>query len=121
MAKVVPNPNTGKKPTYVSLRDKKPGDILVVGVFSGSRMVKNNLHDDANPRSKAEVPLHEFVTDGGDIVCLNSAGQLDFLLGKKEPGTQLAITYEGKEGFTDKSTGKPSKFKAHKFHIEELE
>lgn len=95
---------------YVTLSQQKPGDTLVVGEFIGTSKVPNFAKD-------GEVPLHKFQTDDG-IVALNSAGQLDFLMSKIDPGSTVEVVFLGKETIVRKNG---QKTKANQFEVSILE
>ncbi len=95
---------------FVKFSESKPGDVLVTGTFQGTQLV------DSFDGSK-KVPLHTFLTEDGETVKLNSAGQLDKNLENVTPGSVLEITFLGKESFKSKDG---RKLTANQFEVHEL-
>jgi len=95
---------------YYKYPECKKGDVLVTGTYLGSKPNKFN----------AAKEDHEFRSETGELVVLNSAGHLDFLMKKNmdaltTPGTLARITYAGQEKITS------GKFVGKEAHIFELD
>jgi hypothetical protein len=70
---------------YVKYSEAKPGDVLAIGNFIGTELVK--AYDPKQP----DVPQHTILDEEGTSLKLNSAGQLNFLLKSVEAGTLIEV------------------------------
>ncbi len=96
---------------FVKYSTASPGDVLATGIFQGSELVK--AYDPKQP----DVPQHTIVDEDENILKLNSAGQLNYLLKNVEPGTLIEVVYLGKE----KIKGKNGRMvEANQFEVHEL-
>lgn len=96
---------------YVKYSTAKAGDVLAVGVFQGTELVK--AFDPKQP----DVPQHTIVDEDETILKLNSAGQLNHLLKSVEPGSMIEVVFLGKEKIKSK-TGRM--VEANQFEVHEL-
>ena len=80
---------------YVKYSEAKPGDVIAVGIFKGTEQVPS--YD-----KSTTVPLHSIVSEDGEIIKLNSAGQLNKIFSLVQPETLVEVTFLGKEKFKSK-------------------
>lgn len=101
---------------YVKFSQAKPGDVLVLGMFEGTKQVPKYKGRDGET-----VPQHNFKTEDGTIVALGSAGQLNFLMRDISVGSLVEVVFLGKQEYKDRRTGKmetANQFEVNVFEVE---
>lgn len=90
------------KMTYVKYKESKAGDVLAEGIYLGHRQGQYGIQ-------------HQVKTDSGEIVVLNSSGQLNWQLENLvQVGDCIQVTYKGTILLT---TGKMKGKESHQFEL----
>lgn len=84
---------------YVKYAECKTGDVIAEGWYQGPKDGKFGI-------------VHHYKKKDGKLVCLNSSGHLNWIMGQVPVGSYVQVIYEGKDVL---GSGKFKGKEAHRF------